>query len=444
MGDHRTATFIRKATSVGAINIADRMVTAGLGIFLARLLEPDGYGAYSFIMSQVTLVALLAKLGLPELVLRDFAAGRGADDGHVPTLLLRTAVILSSSSALILIAIGMLILTTLYDGPNADEFMLGLLIVAPLALFEIYAGALRGLGYVVTFQIVSTLGMTALTLIACVAYSLMFHEFSAFDALAIRMVIVVTACIATIALVVRIARAHAAPSPLDERGRPGSRDTLKTSLSFLVIGVLHVVFVSIDQLMLGYIIGERSVAIFKVAAEGAQIIAFAYVAGNAVLAPEYSRIFSSGDLALLERTAQQSAAIVMAIALLPFCILTVFAVPIVTFVFGMPYAAAAAPLSVLALGHFLALLFGDPLYILNMTGYHQTSMRLTVIALTVNVLLNAIAIPNFGVVGAATATGFSFVLLRMIAYFYVRSHLGIECGAVSGLNQMLRMGTRRG
>ncbi|QXF11813.1 MULTISPECIES: oligosaccharide flippase family protein [Sphingopyxis] len=444
MGDYRTATFIRKATSVGAINIADRIVTAGLGIFLARLLEPAGYGAYSFVMSQVTLVALLAKLGLPELVLRDFAAGRGTGGGHVPTLLLRTAVILSSSSALILIAIGMLVLTTLYDGPNADEFMLGLLMMAPLALFEIYAGALRGLGYVVTFQIISTLGMTALTLIACVAYSVLFHEFSAFDALAIRMLIVVAACIAAIALVTRIARTQAASFPHEERARPGSRDTLKTSLSFLVIGVLHVVFISIDQLMLGYMIGESSVAIFKVAAEGAQMVAFAYVAGNAVLAPEYSRIFSSGDLALLERTARQSAAIVLAIALLPFFILSVFAAPIVTFVFGMPYAAAAAPLSVLALGHFLALLFGDPLYILNMTGHHQTSMRLTVVALTINVIFNAIAIPNFGVVGAATATSFSFVLLRMMAYFYVRSHLGIECSAVSGLNQIVRMGIKRG
>lgn len=443
MGDYRTATFIRKATSVGAINIADRIVTAGLGIFLARLLEPAGYGAYAFVMSQVTLVALLAKLGLPDLILRDFAASRGTDEGGAPMLLLRTAIILSASASLILIAIGVTVLMTVYDGPNRDAFMLGLLMIAPLALFEIYAGALRGLGYVVTFQVITTLGMTGLILVFCVAYSFFFHEFSAFDALAIRMAVLCAMCVLTVILVTRFSPVPL-PNPSGIDGRPSSRDTLKTSLSFLVIGVLHVVFVTIDQLMLGYMIGESSVAIFKVAAEGAQIVAFGYVAGNAVLAPEYSRIFSTGNLALLENTARRAAAIILVIALPLFVVLSIFAAPIVTFVFGEAYATASTPLAILALGHFLALLFGDPLYILNMTGHHRTSIRLTIVAVTLNVVLNAIAIPNFGVIGAAVATTLSFILLRMMAYFYVRSRLGIECSAISGLNQIKKMGIKRG
>lgn len=436
--------FIQKAAGVGAVNIADRLVTMALGIFLARVLEPAGYGTYSFIMSQVTLVALLAKLGLPELILRDFAASRGREGGRVPILLIRTAIILSSSASLILVISGAVIVTLFYDGPNTEEFLLGLLMIAPLAVFEIYAGALRGLGYVITYQIISTLGMTTLALTAYVTYSLVFHNFSSFDALVIRLAVLCALGLLAVILVKRAARSQSGLISETLPERPSARDTLKTSLSFLVIGVLHVVFVTVDQLMLGYMVNESSVAIFKVAAEGAQIVAFSYVAANAILAPEYSRLFSSGDMSLLENTAKQTAAIVFLLALPLFLVISIFAAPIVTIAFGDAYAASAAPLSILAAGHFLALLFGDPLYVLNMTGHHRTSMRLTVVAVMTNVGLNAVAIPGFGVIGAAAATTFSFVLLRLMAYFYVRSRLGIECSAISGLSQISKIGIFRG
>lgn len=445
MSDNRTSTFIRKATSVGAINIVDRIAAALLGIFLARTLAPEGYGTYAFVMSQVTLVALVAKLGLPELILRDYAASRGRGEGRMPALLLKVAITLSSSASLLLIAIGMILLVTVYDGSNREEFMLGLLMIAPMAFFEIHAGALRGLGYVVTFQIITTLGMTLVVLLACLGFSVTFHNFSAFDALAIRIAALCGFAVLAVFLVNRATRVQFGAVPADEMiERPSPRHTLTTSLSFLIIGLLHVVFVTIDQLMLGYMVGESSVAIFRVAAEGAQIVAFAYVAGNAVLAPEYSRIFSSRNHDLLEHTARQSAAIVLAIALPLFLILFLFAKPIVIFAFGEAYAASATPLSILAAGHFLALLFGDPLYILNMTGHHKTSMRLTMVAVGINIVLNALVIPHFGVVGAATATTFSFVLLRFLACIYVRSCVGIECSAISGLNQIRKMGISRG
>lgn len=444
MSENLKLTFIRKATSVGAVNIADRVAAVGLGIFLARTLAPEGYGAYAFVMSQVTLVALLAKLGLPELLLRDFAASRGSGQTGAPAFLLRTAITLASSASLILIAAGAALILLFYDGPNVDLFLFGLMMIAPMAFFEIYAGALRGLGYVVTFQLLTTFCLTTLVFFVSGTYFLFFREFSAFDALVIRLSVLFVLLAVVIAIVTKAMRAQNSTVVETWPDRPTSRATLNTSLSFLVIGVLHVVFVTIDQLMLGYMVGESSVAIFKIAAEGAQIVAFAYVAGNAVLAPEFSRIFSSGNMELLENTARQSAAIVLAIAVPLFLIIFIFAKPIVTFAFGEAYSASGTPLSILALGHFLALLFGDPLYILNMTGHHRTSMRLTIIAVVINVILNAIAIPAFGVAGAATATTFSFVLLRFMAYIYVRSLLGIECSAVSGLNQVRIMGIKRG
>lgn len=446
MNDLWMSKFIRNATSVGAINIADRAVTVALGVFLARTLEPVGYGTYAFIMSQVTLVALLAKLGLPDLILREFAANRGRVSGANPRLLLRTAVVLSSSSTAVLILLGFIIVTIFYDGPNANGFLLGLVMIAPMALFEIYAGALRGLGHVIKSQFITTLALTTVVLLLCVAVLFSFHRFSAVDALTIRLLALCVFCAIVVFAVNRSMKADFEQMShlIGDVAAPSMAITLKTSMSFLVIGVLHVLFVTIDQLMLGYMVGESSVAIFKVAAEGAQIVAFAYVAGNAVLAPEYSRIFATQDIQLLEATAKKSAAIILTIALPIFLTILFFSTEIVEFAFGSAYVAAAPPLCILAAGHFVALLFGDPLYILNMTKHQQTSMRLTIFAVAINVALNAIAIPRLGVTGAALATTFSFVSLRFAAYLYVRFHLAVECSAISGLRRIGEIGIKRG
>jgi O-antigen/teichoic acid export membrane protein len=180
-------------------------------------------------------------------------------------------------------------------------------------------------------------------------------------------------------------------------------------------------------------IGEVAVAEFRIAAEGAQLVAFAYVIGNSLLLTEYGRLFFSGNLHLLERAARKSALIILIASIPIFIVFLLFAKQIVTTVFGDAYLGSALPLQVLSIGHLIALIFGDPLSILNMSGNQKATLRITIYALIINVLLNTILIPEFGIVGAAAATSFSFVLLRLSGFYYVWLRLGIKCDAISVL-----------
>ena len=70
-------SFLRLASGVGAINVMDRALGLVLGIVMARWLGVEGYGTYAFVMSVVVLLLILARLGLPDLLMREIAAGRG-------------------------------------------------------------------------------------------------------------------------------------------------------------------------------------------------------------------------------------------------------------------------------------------------------------------------------------------------------------------------------
>ena len=64
------------------------------------------------------------------------------------------------------------------------------------------------------------------------------------------------------------------------------------------------------------------------------------------------------------------------------------------------------------------------MYVLNMTGYERISNRILWTTALVNVGLNLLAIPRWGIVGAAMATAVSLAIWNVGAAWAVHSKLG--------------------
>lgn len=60
---------------------------------------------------------------------------------------------------------------------------------------------------------------------------------------------------------------------------------------------------------------------------------------------------------------------------------------------------------------------------LNASGHQQTSMRITAITATLNVVLNFLFIPRIGYVGAAITTVLSYAFGLSAMYFYIRTRV---------------------
>jgi O-antigen/teichoic acid export membrane protein len=65
---------MRGTLGSGGLKVANRALALILSLMLARLFGTESYGTYASLMAALTLLAVLASLGMPTLLLREVAA----------------------------------------------------------------------------------------------------------------------------------------------------------------------------------------------------------------------------------------------------------------------------------------------------------------------------------------------------------------------------------
>jgi len=99
-------------------------------------------------------------------------------------------------------------------------------------------------------------------------------------------------------------------------------------------------------------------------------------------------------------------------------------------VFGQPYRSAYPALAILCGGQLFHAATGAPGLFLNMTGHEGDTAIAVAVTAVLNVLLNLLLIPQFGIAGAATATAVSLSGLKILLYRRMVSRTGIDSLAI--------------
>jgi O-antigen/teichoic acid export membrane protein len=104
---------------------------------------------------------------------------------------------------------------------------------------------------------------------------------------------------------------------------------------------------------------------------------------------------------------------------------------------GPAFVAGALPLFILASGHFVKLAFGAASVVLNVGGRQSLEAGNVALAAGMNLILNLILIPIFGLLGAALATAISLIALALLRCVQVRRVLGLHTVDVALLRILL-------
>jgi O-antigen/teichoic acid export membrane protein len=99
---------------------------------------------------------------------------------------------------------------------------------------------------------------------------------------------------------------------------------------------------------------------------------------------------------------------------------TFLAAPIITFLYGPAYANSAAPFKILLWSAALVVLRWVYMDSLRATGHQALDLRCAITSAILNVGLNVVLIPRYGMIGAASATTFADLVWFGMAYHYFR------------------------
>lgn len=180
-----------------------------------------------------------------------------------------------------------------------------------------------------------------------------------------------------------------------------------------------------DALILGYLTTAEDVGVYTVATRLVTLAIFVLNPINSAFVPHVAHLYHRGDRQGVDKAYGAANRWILRLSAPAFILLLVFPHDLLR-LFGNAYSAAAAVTVVLAVGQLANTAAGPCGSVLNMTGLVKVSLLDNAAALVINVVLNLLLIPRYGVIGAAVAWTTSLILVNATKYFQVRRMLGIR------------------
>ncbi|PMB07717.1 O-unit flippase [Fischerella thermalis CCMEE 5198] len=182
-----------------------------------------------------------------------------------------------------------------------------------------------------------------------------------------------------------------------------ARDLLKESWPLIFSGFAILIYMKIDQIMLGTMMDDQAVGIYSAAVRVSEIWYFIPMAITSSVSPSIFAAKKTSELLYYQRLKKllRLMALISVVLALPISFLSE---TIIMMLFGNDYVIAGPILAI----HIWASLFvflgvgADPWFIAE--SLTDLSLYRTVIGAVINVLLNLLLIPSYGGVGAAIAT----------------------------------------
>lgn len=393
--------------------MGDKFLGLGLSfviaVLLARHLGPSDYGTYSYVMSMVSLFSVAGHMGLAGLVTRELV--KHPED---------TGQILGTTLGLKLIGmtvgyIGLLTYAYFYEGLYSQEFLLIAIAGATLILsctgiidywFQSYVKA----------KYVSIANLTSLIISALLKLAFIFMGLGLTYFIVTN---VIQAIILGLLLIIFYKNTSTLPLKSWSFSKAKALELLSQSWLVFAGSIFAILNLKIDQVMLKWYQGAEQVGIYAVAAQLSEAWYFIPTAIVASFFPKLIQLKKDNNQQYLLRL-QQLFSVLFLIAFSVAFVVSLGGDLLIRTFFGVRYLASSSVLTVhiwAAIFIFMRALFSRWILIENALVFSLITQGFGAL---INIILNYFWINEYGVMGAAYATLFSYASSSFIALIFYK------------------------
>lgn len=381
-------------------------------VFLARLLGPAGFGTYSFAWAVILFAQVFPTGGLGTALLRFASLYRATESWPKLKGLCRfgigTALAYGVLSAAAVTGVATIFQRTLNDllSPRILWAMTVPLLVLPLV--GAFGALLRGLnrrliGQLPEFVVRPAVFLALVAIAFCVNVG---GPISPAMALGLQGIAAVFATVLGVAWLRRTMATN-----LDKQAAVfESSRWIGSAAPAALAGGLVLLSTQADIVMLGVLSTAKVTGEYRVASQGANLLAVVLTAANLLIAPRIAALYAIGDRAGVQRLLSVSVKAAFTAALFMATTFWIAGPWLLLAIFGKHYTDAYEPLAILCVGQLINVGCGSVGTALTMTGNEKVTMQIAAVSAAINVLLNVILIPRYAGIGAAVATAASFLV----------------------------------
>lgn len=198
---------------------------------------------------------------------------------------------------------------------------------------------------------------------------------------------------------------------------------MKVSLPFFAFNLLSIVHLRLDTLMVGFMLGVVQVAYYDLGMKLLEVARFLVRPLHSVFYPIFSELAARQRWKVLRRRALQVTLGAFLLGLVIAVGVQALAQFVIVLLFGAEYVASAAPTKVLFLSLPLVYLHFVLTTLANALHLERPSAWLLALSAALNLGLNLVVLPRYGIIGAAWTTLASQVVLTGAMLWLVASRL---------------------
>jgi len=202
-----------------------------------------------------------------------------------------------------------------------------------------------------------------------------------------------------------------------------SRKMIQFASPMMFSGMMLYLLNWTDVFMLGSAVSEDELGHYNLAYKIASLSMLVIISMNVVLAPRVAALFKAGNLDEMHKTVRKTTHIIIALTTPAVLLIIVLSGYLLAF-FGDGFTGARQALIIISIGFLLNAFAGNVDQILNMTGNQIILRNITIAGFVLNVLLNIVLIPRYGINGAATASLLTNVMVNIACLYYIKKKLG--------------------
>lgn len=191
-----------------------------------------------------------------------------------------------------------------------------------------------------------------------------------------------------------------------------------------------------DTLLLGALTNASAVGVYNVATRLVTLAVFVMLPINASFTPHIAHLHHTGETRELARMYAAATSWIVRLSLPAFVALMVFPHDLLR-IFGHGFVAGASVTVILAVGQLVRAATGPCGTLLNMSGRVAVNMADNVGVLVLNIVLNLVLIPPYGIVGSAVAWSISLALVNLLRVWQVHSIVGVNPLSVESFKGLL-------
>ncbi len=379
--------------------IFNMLVSLFVGVWVARYLGPDKYGAMNYAVAFIALFAPLARLGLDSIVVRNIVQNPEKKDEQLGTTLF-----LKFIGSVVMFALAVVLINFIKtDNPQIKIFVLILAfghIFKSMDTINLWFQSQVQSKYTVFSRSAS------LTIISLMKIAFILTQS---PLIAFIWTLFIDMIISTIFLFL-FYQAKGEISIFKWKMKISElKDILKDSWPLILSTIAVLIYMRIDQVMLGAMISSRALGIYSAAVKISEkwyfipnIISISVFPAIVNAKKRSEKLYKNRLQKLYDFFTWFSISFALAV--------TLFSKQIILFLFGKEYLQASPVLSVhIWAGVFIYLGIASERYLIT-ENITKISFYRNLLGAVLNVILNMILIPSYGILGAAYATLFSYAV----------------------------------